>query len=109
MNPDFYKNLSVMENEAMRRARKIHDAEQNAAAHFHASPPEHEAFPTHHREHQNEPPAPHTNAGGFFGSGLFHSSLFSSPDFSLIMMLFFILQAENSDPLLLLALMYILM
>ena len=98
---DFYDNLSRLENEAMRRARKIGAAEQRAA----------EQFQAQHQSHRPPPPPKHHEhpAGGLLGSRLFGNELLRSPDMSLIMMLFFILNAEQSDPLLMLALAYILM
>ena len=102
---DLYENLSQMENEAMRRARHIHEAERRAARRFQQTENgEVTPAPPPHREH--------TKAHGLpdlFGGGLLNRSMFSSPDFSLIMVLFLILKNEQSDPLLMLALVYILM
>ena len=102
---DFYENLSQMENEAMRRARRIHEAERRAAEQFLAA---------ESSEPPSPPPAQRGHSKGsalpdLFGGGLLNHSLFSSPDFSLIMVLFLILKNEQSDPLLLLALVYIMM
>lgn len=95
---DFYENLSRLENEAMRRARHIHEGERRAAARFHEPPP---------------PPEPPRQSGGLMHGLLGGSHLLpghmNSPDFGLIMLLFLILQSEQSDPLLTLALVYILM
>ncbi|MBR2591093.1 MAG: hypothetical protein IKE65_09260 [Clostridia bacterium] len=99
---DFYDTLSQMENEAMRRARRINAAEHRAAERFRAQEP--------------PPPPPPCDIkkppgfmSGLFGAGSFGSGLFSSPDLSLIMLLCLILGREQSDPLLTLALVYILM
>lgn len=102
---DFYENLSRMENEAMRRARHIHQAERRAAQHFQEVESGEASSPQRTRHE-------HTNSHHFpdiFSSSLFNHSLFSSPDFSVIMVLFLILKNEQSDPLLMLALVYILM
>ena len=109
---DFYDNLSALESEAMRRARKISAAEQQAAAHFHAT-----RQPPHggrHSETFSDPPVPpadvpHGGLGSLLGGKMFRSNMLASPDFGLIAALFFILQSEGSDPLLMLALIYILM
>ena len=97
---DFYDTLSQMENEAMRRARRINEAEHRTAEHFRAQ----------------EPPPPPSEMkkppgfmSGLFGARGFGSDLFTSPDFSLIMLVCLILGKEQSDPLLMLALIYILM
>ena len=102
---DFYENLSQMENEAMRRARRIHAAERRTAKQFHEAA---STVPRSPQQSEHERPNGH-GLPGMFGNGLFHTDLFSSPDFSLIMVLFLILKSEQSDPLLMLALVYILM
>ena len=49
---DFYENLSQMENEAMRRARHIHEAERRAARRFQQTENgEVTPAPPPHREH----------------------------------------------------------
>ena len=102
---DFYENLSQMENEAMRRARHIHEAERKAAQHFQES--EHgEVSRPLQTQHEHKKPI---RVPDVFGSGVLNHSLFSSPDFSLILVLILILKNEKSDPLLMLALVYILM
>lgn len=97
---DFYERLSEMENEAMRRARKINEAERKAADEFNLSlsdpPQRNPPPPKQHHEHKRK-------------EGLLNSHLFSSPDMSIILVLFFILKSENCDMLLMLALIYILM
>ena len=60
------------------------------------------------------PPAPHRpkpagGLGSLLGGNLFGGELFANADMSTIMMLFLILRSEQSDPLLMLALLYILM
>jgi len=108
---DFYEHLSTMENEALRRARNIREAEQQAAQRFHREempppPPIPPPVPT--------PPAPHRpkpagGLGSLLSGNLFGGELFANADMSTIMMLFLILRSEQSDPLLMLALLYILM
>ncbi|MBR0414425.1 MAG: hypothetical protein IJI67_05105 [Clostridia bacterium] len=109
---DFYDQLSTMENEAMRRARSIRKAEQQAAQRFHREeipppppipPPPVPPPPAPHR------PKPAGGLGSLLGGNLFGGELFANADMSTIMMLFLILRSEQSDPLLMLALLYILM
>ena len=110
---DFYDQLSTMENEAMRRARSIRRSEQQAAQRFHREgmppPPPIPPPPV-----PPPPPAPHRpkpagGLGSLLGGNLFGSEMFTNADMSTIMMLFLILRSEQSDPLLMLALLYILM
>ena len=101
---DFYEHLNSLEQQALQRARSISAAEQRAAESFHrpVPPPVGTAPPS---------PAPrrHRSFESLLPGNLLPAQLFSSPDLSLIMLLFFILRSENDDPLLMLALMYILM
>ncbi len=101
---DFYENLSAVENEAMRRARAIRAAEQHTAQRFHGEAPP--PAPPQPPEAQAPPKPP---LASLFSGSLFSGNRGQSPDWSLMMLLFFILQGEQSDPLLTLALVYIMM
>ena len=117
---DFYEQLSARENDALRRARRISQAEQEAAQRFNqavsaraetpAPTPAARVRSAPVSRESAVPSAPeHAAPNGLFPTGLWHHSLFSSPDFHLLLPLFFILSGQQSDPLLMLALIYILM
>ena len=107
---DFYSELGAMENEALRRARRMNEAEREAVRSFNSSIAA--PSPEHHRHHAPPPEHPHKPGnplGGLLGGSFLNGELLSSPDLSIILLLFLILRSDNNDPLLMLALMYILM
>ena len=88
---DFYEHLSTMENEALRRARNIREAEQQAAQRFHREPahpppasPEPPLPPAPHPPHR---PKPAGGLGSLLSGNLFGGELFANADMSTIMML----------------------
>ena len=91
---DFYSSLASFENEALRRARQIQQNEQETLESFNSS-----------LNIEQTPPEPKIKKEEKPKNKLFD---FSS-DSTIIIALLLIMNSEQSDPLLMLALIYILM
>ena len=91
---DFYSSLASLENEAMRRARIINENEQKTLQSFNSSLNIEHSSPEREIKKEKKP----------------LKSLFDfSSDSTIIIALLLIMNSEQTDPLLLLALIYILM